>query len=66
MAAGCYADFPAAIGAMAGLQETGYRPDPEAGTVYDKLFAEYVALHDYFGRGVNDVMKRLKQLRRWA
>ena len=25
--------------------------------------AEYLALHDYFGRGANDVMKRLKQVR---
>jgi hypothetical protein len=24
---------------------------------------EYVTLHDYFGRGVNDAMKRLKGLR---
>ena len=31
--------------------------------VYDKLFAEYVTLHDYFGRGENDVMKRLKDLK---
>ena len=36
----------------------------EAGAVYDKLFAEYVSLHDYFGRGANDVMKSLKELRR--
>jgi len=28
--------------------------------LYDALYAEYVALHDYFGRGGNDVMKRLK------
>jgi L-ribulokinase len=31
--------------------------------VYDKLFAEYVRLHDYFGRGENDVMKRLKKIK---
>ena len=30
---------------------------------YDKLYAEYVTLHDYFGRGANDVMKRLKALK---
>ncbi len=28
-----------------------------------KLFAEYQKLHDYFGRGANDVMKRLKALK---
>ena len=32
-------------------------------TVYDQLYAEYVTLHDYFGRGANDVMKRLKEMR---
>jgi L-ribulokinase len=31
--------------------------------IYDQLYAEYVTLHDYFGRGENDVMKRLKKLR---
>jgi L-ribulokinase len=30
----------------------------------DRLFAEYVTIHDYFGRGMNDVMRRLKALRR--
>ena len=40
-----------------------YTPNPEAKAVYDRLFAEYVTLHDYFGRGENDVMKRLKELR---
>ena len=33
------------------------------GEVYDRLYAEYVTLHDYFGRGGNDVMKRLKPLK---
>ena len=32
--------------------------------IYDKLFAEYVTLHDYFGRGANDVMKRLKAIKK--
>ena len=31
---------------------------------YDALYAEYTTLHDYFGRGGNDVMHRLKQRRR--
>ncbi|WP_295363557.1 ribulokinase [uncultured Pseudoramibacter sp.] len=42
--------------------EKTYTPNPEASAVYDKLFAEYAALHDYFGRGANDVMKRLKSI----
>ena len=39
-------------------------PIPENAAVYDKLFAEYVTLHDYFGRGANDVMKRLKAIKK--
>ena len=36
--------------------------DPKASAVYDKLFAEYKLLHDYFGRGGNDVMMRLRDI----
>ena len=31
--------------------------------VYDVLYREYLRLHDYFGRGENDVMRTLKGLR---
>ena len=33
-------------------------------SVYDRLYAEYRRLHDYFGRGGNDVMKRLKSIKK--
>lgn len=48
---------------MAYLQDVAYRPNPACKAVYDQLFAEYVKLHDHFGRGANDVIKRLKALR---
>jgi L-ribulokinase len=48
---------------MAGVRDKTYRPNAEAHALYDKIFAEYDALHDYFGRGANDVMKRLKALK---
>jgi L-ribulokinase len=48
---------------MARLKDVVYRPDPARKAVYDRLYAEYLALHNYFGRGANDVMKRLKALR---
>jgi hypothetical protein len=32
--------------------------------VYERLYSEYKTLYDYFGRGQNDVMKRLRALRR--
>ena len=39
---------------------------PAHRAVYDVLYPEYVRLHDYFGRGENDVMKRLRGLREKA
>jgi L-ribulokinase len=48
---------------MAHLKDEAFVPIPENRSVYDRLYAEYVLLHDYFGRGANDVMKRLKALR---
>ena len=35
----------------------------ERADVYDELYAEYVQLHDYFGRGGNSVMHRLRAIR---
>jgi L-ribulokinase len=48
---------------MARLQDVVYKPNPAHKAVYDQIFAEYTTLHDVFGRGENDVMKRLKALR---
>jgi L-ribulokinase len=62
-AAGGYATIVAAAQAMAHLRPEHYTPDPAAVAVYEQLYAEYVTLHDYFGRGGSDVMKRLKALK---
>jgi L-ribulokinase len=62
-AAGGYDSIAEASKRMARLRDEEYRPIPTNKEVYDQLFAEYVALHDYFGRGINDVMKRLKDLK---
>ena len=48
---------------MARLKKETFKPNPAAQRVYDQIYADYSALHDYFGRGANDVMKRMKQLR---
>ncbi|MHB8652881.1 MAG: ribulokinase [Terriglobia bacterium] len=48
---------------MAQVQKLTYRPRREHHEIYNKLFTEYQTLHDYFGRGTNDAMKRLKTLR---
>ena len=49
--------------AMAHLRSDCYKPIPEHKAVYERLYQEYLLLHDYFGRGGNDVMKRLKKLK---
>jgi L-ribulokinase len=51
---------------MGGLREAVYRPIPAHVPLYDRLYAEYQTLYDYFGRGENNVMKRLRALRRDA
>ncbi len=65
-AAGGYDDIFEATRSMGRVKNTVYMPNPENTKIYDSLFAEYRTLHDYFGRGENDVMKRLKQLKKQA
>jgi L-ribulokinase len=62
-AAGGYDTIAAASMAMTHLKKESYRPDRGAKEVYDSLYAEYVRLHDYFGRGENPVMKTLKAIK---
>jgi L-ribulokinase len=62
-AAGGYDRIEDAAAKMARLRDERYVPDPARAAVYDDLYAEYRALHDYFGRGANDAMKRLRAIR---
>ena len=48
---------------MSKVKEEYFKPIPENAKTYDKLYSEYKILHDYFGRGANDVMKRLKRIK---
>ena len=66
VAAGAYPDVPAAANAMGRRSAAVVLPDPASADVYDELYAEYVGLHDYFGRGGNEVMHRLHALRQRA
>jgi L-ribulokinase len=66
VAAGAYTDVRAAAEAMGRSNQGVYQPNEGRAQKYDALFAEYQKLHDYFGRGANDVMKRLKQIKREA
>lgn len=65
-AAGAYDTVAQAAGAMGDKQVASYQPIAENAAVYDQLYAEYVLLHDWFGRGGNDVLHRLKQIQRTA
>lgn len=66
VAAGAYPDVRAGAAAMGNVERGVYRPDPDDQKAYDALYAEYVTLHDHFGRGGNDVMHRLRALKRAA
>jgi len=61
--AGGYDSIVEAAKKMARVREESFKPIPENAAIYDRLYQEYTALHDYFGRGGNDVMKRLKALK---
>ena len=61
--AGGYDTIYEAAQHMAHLKDEVYRPIAENAQVYDRIYREYLRLHDYFGRGENNVMKTLKQIR---
>ncbi|MCR6098514.1 ribulokinase [Salipaludibacillus agaradhaerens] len=62
-ATGGYDTITEAAAHMGRVKDESYKPIPENVAVYEKLYREYEALHDYFARGTNDVMKRLKSLK---
>ncbi|VVJ18780.1 Ribulokinase (EC [Amycolatopsis camponoti] len=64
VAAGAHPDVRAAAAAMGSVRRAVFQPVPAHVAAYDELYAEYTTLHDYFGRGGNDVMHRLAARRR--
>ena len=50
---------------MGKVHPAAYLPDEARAAVYDRIFEEYLALHDHFGRG-DGAMRRLRALRREA
>ncbi|MBP2327433.1 L-ribulokinase [Kibdelosporangium banguiense] len=64
VAAGAYPDIREAAAAMGSASSADYQPIEANVELYQELFDEYQTLHDYFGRGVNDVMRRLRERRR--
>ncbi|MCW2982862.1 MAG: ribulokinase, partial [Conexibacter sp.] len=61
VAAGAYPDVHAASAAMGTVHRDAYVPDEHRAAAYDELYARYVALHDHFGRGGDDVMHALRR-----
>jgi L-ribulokinase len=66
VAAGKYTNIREAAAAMGSEPGEVYTPIPGNVAAYEELFQEYKTLHDYFGRGSNDVMHRLKAIQRRA
>jgi L-ribulokinase len=64
VAAGAYDDIHAAAAAMGKVRRDVYVPDAARADVYDELYGHYMALHDHFGRGEDDVMHEIRHLRR--
>lgn len=62
--AGGYDTVFAAARKLGKIKDTVYTPNPENNKIYEKIYREYLLLHDYFGRGANDVMKRMKQIKK--
>ncbi|WP_347549142.1 ribulokinase [Pseudalkalibacillus hwajinpoensis] len=60
---GGYETITEAARKMGHTKEETFKPIPENVRTYEKLYEEYTKLHDYFGRGENDVMKRLKAIK---
>lgn len=65
-AAGGYDSVTEAARQMFPAKLVSHQPNATYHATYQKLYAEYRQLHEYFGRGTNDVMKRLRALRHIA
>ncbi|WHY71816.1 ribulokinase [Fictibacillus enclensis] len=63
---GGYEDIQEAAKHMARIKDQVYQPREENVAVYSALYDEYARLHDYFGRGENNVMKTLKTIKKQA
>ena len=62
--AGGFETIQEAAKVMAKVKDYTFMHNPENTAIYDRLYREYRLLHDHFGRGGNDVMKRLKQIKK--
>lgn len=63
---GGYKSIVDAAEKMASIKDKYYSPISRNVKVYKQLYKEYKKLHDYFGRGENDVMKTLKNIKKMS
>jgi L-ribulokinase len=63
VAAGVYKDLGAAAGSMTAPPSRKFVPNEKSTAVYNELYAEYVRVHELFGRDPTSVLKRLKNIR---
>ncbi|MDH6137538.1 L-ribulokinase [Kitasatospora sp. MAA4] len=64
VAAGAHPDVRTASVAMGRVRPAAYRPDPSRADAYDRLYAEYRALHDRFA--TDGTLHRLRRIRNAA
>ena len=62
-AIGVYSGLEQASEKMGSLREEHYEPDAENVREYDKLYREFVRLHDIFGKDQKDIMHFIKEYR---
>jgi L-ribulokinase len=63
-AGGYFKTLEDAIKVMGKIKDVVFVPNAENCALYNKLYAEYKIIHDEFGRGQNDILKRLKRIKR--
>jgi L-ribulokinase len=63
VAAGLHPDIQAAAATMGKVSRDAYLSDEARADVYDTLYEHYLRLHDHFGRGGDDIMHRLRDVR---
>ncbi|WP_127502132.1 ribulokinase [Actinoplanes solisilvae] len=66
VAAGAYPDVATAADAMGKVERDVWKPIAANADVYDRLYAEYTLLHDYFGTGEDKALHRLRAIRNEA
>jgi L-ribulokinase len=63
VAGGIYPDVTTASSFLAKTTGKYYYLNKDNAKIYQKLYTEYKTLYNYFGKGENDVMKRLIEIK---